>query len=97
MNVAGIRSTIWARRNLSAARRATPTLQLRGSFLEPAALFRQPGALGGPADRYGREDDHERDYDGVDELPDQSAPCLAEDHGEQVLDSCVPCQGCHES
>src|SRR5215203_6237840 len=73
-----------------------PTLLLWRSFLEPAALFREPGALGGPADRDGREDDHECDYDGVDELPEQCTPRLAEDRGEQILDGRVPCQGGHQ-
>ena len=85
-------------RCVSEVRWAEPsTLQLWGSFLEPTALFREPGALSGPADSDGREDDHKRDDDGVYELPDQGAPSFAEDHGEQVLDSCVPCQGRHES
>jgi hypothetical protein len=74
-----------------------PTLLLWRSFLEPTALFREPGALGCPADRNRREYHHKRDYDGVDKLPDQGTPRLAEDHGEQVLDSRVPCQGRHES
>ena len=74
-----------------------PTLLLWRSFLEPPALFREPGALSCPADRYCREYHRERDYDGVDELPDQGAPSLAEDRGEQVLNSRVPCQGRYES
>jgi hypothetical protein len=37
----------------------TKTLQLWGSFLELAALFGEPGALGSPADSDGREDDYE--------------------------------------
>src|SRR5215204_1644039 len=69
---------------------SSPDFTVWRSFLEPTALFREPGALGGPADRDGREDDHERDYDGVDELPDQGAPRIAEDCGEQVLDGRVP-------
>src|SRR5215212_12099873 len=74
-----------------------PTWALWCSVLEPAALLHKPGTLGGPTDRDGREDDHQRDYDGVDELPDQCASCLAEDRGKQVLDGCVPGQGGYES
>src|SRR5919205_2815404 len=50
----------------------------------------------GPADRDGREDDHERNYEGVGKWPDQGSPGLAEDHGEQVLYSRVPGQGGHQ-
>jgi hypothetical protein len=54
------------RRCVSEGRWAEPsTLRLWGSFLEPTALFREPGALSGPADSDGREDDHKRDDDGV--------------------------------
>ena len=75
---------------------APKPLQLWGSFLEPTALFREPGALGGPADRDGREDDYEGDYDGVDELGDQGSSCLTQEHGKELLDGLVPGQSCHQ-
>ena len=70
-------------------------LYLWGSFIEPAALFGEPGALGGPADPDGREDDYERDYDGIDELGSQGSSRLAQEHGKELLDGLVPGQSCH--
>ena len=53
--------------------------------------------LGGPGDRHGREDDDERDQDGVEELGGQNSACLAEELGKQLLDGRVPGQGRHET
>src|SRR5215217_1493633 len=60
------------------------------------ALFGEPGALGGPADPDGREDDHEGDYDGVDKLGGQGSSRLTQEHGKEQLDGLVPSQSCHQ-
>jgi hypothetical protein len=45
----------------------------------PVLLLRP---LGNPTDRDGREDDDERDHDGVEELGGQGSPRLAEELGK---------------
>jgi hypothetical protein len=76
-----------------------PTLFLRAADAEQALgllRFESLRPLSGPGHRHSREDDYERDFDGVEELGGQRSSRLAEQLGEKLLDSSVPGQGCHQ-